>query len=659
MAWKVVTKKPNVRLEYEELVRASENKWTNQIRRDIDRTFPQLPYFADSQSSLGLIGQAALFRTLCAYSDFNPRVGYCQGMNFLLALFLLVSGGREHEAFDMFVMITENSYSDHRELSLSGLEGLFQEQFPLLAEYKFYFFALFKRKLPKLSEHFAQLGVPDGLWIDKWFLTLFLYQLPLGLVIRVWDNLLAQGLVFMFQMALALLKFSEKELLSLDMVGVLEYIRGIGKRQDQAGLMQVGQGVLMPDGTFASPYQVLPNNVETIIRKANEIKISLAELQQIKLDFKAVQAANAVTTRKFNAFEKQQIDQIEEEKSEREEDHEEDEEEDHHPEGRPQPLEEEDSPSLLPPVHSHQHSVSETEEERELKEAIRPQRAESPDLAFHRGPPPGVVEFRSSIVKGVQEEAKISQQEREAEDEPMFKQSPQPRFNPRMLEEQVLQTNPTAPREQRKTPSDTPDQLSLSETQEHFNRTQSIANSYNYSLSKRSSSRGGIAFPGSNHPSQTLSKDNLGGLKGRAHEWQDLLGGGPGGGEDEFEKTGHIGSEQSSNASSEVPPEETWLQQSGGHHHGAHGQVPEDIQSEQTEQDPKTDRIRDLTEDAIEFVSASHGWGFLGEGPLSNFKTGKKEDSPLAALDFQASRSVHHLHLGGEGPGPQTNNFLS
>ena len=34
----------------------------------------------------------------------------------------------------------------------------------------------------------------------------------------------------MFQMALALLKFSEKELLSLDQVGVLEYIRGIGKR---------------------------------------------------------------------------------------------------------------------------------------------------------------------------------------------------------------------------------------------------------------------------------------------------------------------------------------------------------------------------------------------------------------------------------------------
>ncbi len=54
----------------------------------------------------------------------------------------------------MFVMITENRYSDHRELSLSGLEGLFQEGFPLLGEYKFYFFELFKRKLPKLYDHF-------------------------------------------------------------------------------------------------------------------------------------------------------------------------------------------------------------------------------------------------------------------------------------------------------------------------------------------------------------------------------------------------------------------------------------------------------------------------------------------------------------------------
>ncbi len=40
--------------------------------------------------------------------------------------------------------------------------------------------------------------------------------------------------------------------------------------------MQVGKGVAMPDGSYVSPYQVLPSNIETIIKKADEIKISLA-----------------------------------------------------------------------------------------------------------------------------------------------------------------------------------------------------------------------------------------------------------------------------------------------------------------------------------------------------------------------------------------------
>lgn len=82
--------------------------------------------------------------------------------------------------------------------------------------------------MPKLAAHLENCQIPDALWIDKWFISLYLYQLPLGLCIRVWDNLIAHGIVFMFKLALTLLKYCEKDLLSLDFGGICEYIKRIG-----------------------------------------------------------------------------------------------------------------------------------------------------------------------------------------------------------------------------------------------------------------------------------------------------------------------------------------------------------------------------------------------------------------------------------------------
>ena len=54
-----------------------------QIDKDLPRTFPGHPL-------LDGIGRDALRRVLCAYALHNPAVGYCQGMNFLAALLLLL-----------------------------------------------------------------------------------------------------------------------------------------------------------------------------------------------------------------------------------------------------------------------------------------------------------------------------------------------------------------------------------------------------------------------------------------------------------------------------------------------------------------------------------------------------------------------------------------
>lgn len=68
---------------YQELL-AKENQWSSLIEIDISRTFPEVPLFDKEQ-------QQSLLRVLQAYANFNPEVGYCQGMNFVAGLLLLVS----------------------------------------------------------------------------------------------------------------------------------------------------------------------------------------------------------------------------------------------------------------------------------------------------------------------------------------------------------------------------------------------------------------------------------------------------------------------------------------------------------------------------------------------------------------------------------------
>ena len=75
--------------------------------------------------------------------------------------------------------------------------------------------------------------MPDALWLNKWFLTLFLYSFPLGLCIRIWDNILADGSKFIFKVSLAILKLTEADLLKLDFNGINDYFKLFNGRDEE------------------------------------------------------------------------------------------------------------------------------------------------------------------------------------------------------------------------------------------------------------------------------------------------------------------------------------------------------------------------------------------------------------------------------------------
>lgn len=97
-------------------------------------------------------------------------------------------------------------------------------------------------------------GLPDLLWITKWFQSCFLYSFPIGLCIRIWDNILAYGTRFIFSAALAILKLVENNLMGLSMGDINDFFKEI-KDEDE------------------SKYRLLPD-FERIITEAKKINIT-------------------------------------------------------------------------------------------------------------------------------------------------------------------------------------------------------------------------------------------------------------------------------------------------------------------------------------------------------------------------------------------------
>ena len=188
-----------------------------QIQMDINRTLTDNVYFRKGP------GVAKLNEVLLAYSRRNPEVGYCQGMNLITASLLLIMPTAE-DAFWILVSIIENILPRHY-FDNSLLTSRADQQ--VLRQYV-------SDLLPRLSAHLDELGIELEALTFQWFLSLFTDCLSAETLYRVWDVLLCckdedgnGGSTFLFQVALALLKINEAQLIACATPGeVYAYLGG-------------------------------------------------------------------------------------------------------------------------------------------------------------------------------------------------------------------------------------------------------------------------------------------------------------------------------------------------------------------------------------------------------------------------------------------------
>ncbi|TMW56403.1 hypothetical protein Poli38472_006413 [Pythium oligandrum] len=160
--------------------------------------------------------ESKIRRVLRSYVMYNPRVGYCQGMNFLVRLLIEVAID-EADCFWLFVGLSEPE--NDRNLYEPGLAVLQ----PLFVRFE----ECFAKQKPELYGHFQQEGVPVAAYTARWFLTLFSKFETFGptLVIRILDLFVIDGWRTIFSMGLVVLDELESELLQADMETILQLLQ--------------------------------------------------------------------------------------------------------------------------------------------------------------------------------------------------------------------------------------------------------------------------------------------------------------------------------------------------------------------------------------------------------------------------------------------------
>lgn len=198
---------------YEKLVNETEglkNNDSEHIERDLHRTFPDNILFRnDPNTNEESPHLKALRRVLTCFSVYQPKVGYCQSLNFIAGNLLLFMD--EERAFWMLVIITQTYLSGLHEVNL---EQVNISQGILMISVR--------DRLPKiwnalnlehsLEENFISNLPPISLCTAPWFMSMMVNVLPTETMLRVWDCIFLEGPKTIYRIALSIFKLAEPQL---------------------------------------------------------------------------------------------------------------------------------------------------------------------------------------------------------------------------------------------------------------------------------------------------------------------------------------------------------------------------------------------------------------------------------------------------------------
>ena len=218
-------KKKYPRFLYEKMQRIP-NKWDDLIDKDVDR-MNGFTYFVKEECR----GKEKLNRILRAYANFDPELGYTQGMHAIAATILMTMCqhdiGLEHQNSLAYVRNAEKNTFWLFIYIMNGKNWryLFIDHTPKLVEYLDILETKIKKDLPEIHQLMENNGFLTYALFSHYFLTLFTYDCPFEFTKRFFDVFLIRDEIILFDVIMKFLESSKKDILNMNAVNSFRFIK--------------------------------------------------------------------------------------------------------------------------------------------------------------------------------------------------------------------------------------------------------------------------------------------------------------------------------------------------------------------------------------------------------------------------------------------------
>ncbi|CAL4125618.1 unnamed protein product [Meganyctiphanes norvegica] len=205
------------------------------VKLDVPRTFPDNIYFRDYHE--GKLNN--LYNVLVAFARHNTTIGYCQGLNYIAGMLLIVC--KEEEAsFWLLVTLVENILPEYYTRDMIGV----QIDVRVLEE-------LVRERCPLIGRHMDHHGISWALIVTKWFVCLYAEVLPIETVLRIWDCMFYEGNKVLMRVAITLVQSNQQRLLMAQEFGaIIECFKAILKDAQVLHCHEFMESVYKVSGTF-------------------------------------------------------------------------------------------------------------------------------------------------------------------------------------------------------------------------------------------------------------------------------------------------------------------------------------------------------------------------------------------------------------------------
>ena len=165
--------------KYIDLLFEKDNKYDKDIKKDLTRTFPN-----NSTFKYGNTNYNKLYHLLTVYSLYNQKIGYAQGINFLVA-HIIILFEKEEDAFVFLDGLLQK-------FEFEKLLGLQNELDNKLKNISFYI----KNYCQEIYNYFDSMKLSHEFFTTNWMITLFSNSMDNKYLFIVWDFLIIFGWKF-------------------------------------------------------------------------------------------------------------------------------------------------------------------------------------------------------------------------------------------------------------------------------------------------------------------------------------------------------------------------------------------------------------------------------------------------------------------------------